>query len=65
MRRLGLGDIPEMSTAWEMVNSKVTVDGKYPLEYCETKKAILMDKMGEPNKWVTFYIEMAKRFNSV
>lgn len=61
MSRLGMGNIPQMKSVWEIINKKPTVDGKYILEVAETKKAILMDKPGQPNKWVTFYVLLAKK----
>jgi hypothetical protein len=62
MGKLGMGNIPEMEGVWEILESKPTVDGKYILEYEETKKAILMDKKGQPNKWITFYMLLAQKY---
>jgi hypothetical protein len=65
MGRLGMGNIPEMKCVWDILKNKPTVDGKYILEYQETKKAILMDKKGQPNKWITFYMLLAKKYKEI
>ena len=56
MCRLGYGNIPAMNDTWEILNSKPQMDGRYILEATNSKKAILMDKPGQPNKWATFYM---------
>ncbi len=60
MSKLGLGDIPQMKSVWEIIESKA-VDGKYNLEAEETKRIILMDKVGKPNKWITFQVLLAQK----
>ena len=62
MSKLGLGNIPEMKTIWDIVKDKPTINGKYMLEREDYKKAILMDKKGQPNKWITFYILLSKKY---
>jgi hypothetical protein len=59
---LGLGNIPEMRDVWDILKAKPQVDRKYILEATNTKKAILMDKPGQPNKWVTFYMHWFENF---
>jgi len=61
MCRLGLGNIPQMNNLWDMLINKPKIDDKYILEAANTKKAILMDKPGKPNKWVTFYMMLAEK----
>lgn len=56
MCKLGLGNIPQMKGVWDILNNKPQIDGKFILETANTKKAILMDKPGQPNKWMTFYM---------
>jgi len=62
MCRLGLGDIPEMRDVWDILKTKPQVGGKYILEAASTKKAILTDKPGLPNKWVTFYMCLFEKY---
>ena len=61
MCRLGLGNIPQMKSVWNILNSKPQTEEKYILEATNTKKAILMDKPGKPNKWVTLYMLLAEK----
>jgi hypothetical protein len=65
MSKLGLGNIPQMEKVWSLLNNKPTNDGKYILEAAETKKAILMDKPGQPNKWITFYILLCSKYKAM
>jgi len=64
MCRLGLGNIPQMKSVWNILDSKPQTDGKYILEATNTKKAILMDKPEQPNKWVTLYTLLAQKEKS-
>jgi|GEM_PF-1692036 len=63
MCKLGLGYIPQMNDVWDILKDKPQIDGKYILEATNSKKAILMDKPGQPNKWVTFYMLLFKKNN--
>jgi len=62
MSKLGLGNIPEMNGVWDIIDSKPTESGKYILEFQPTRKDILMDKVGQPNKWITFFVLLSKRY---
>ncbi len=62
MCKLGLGNIPQMNDVWDILNNKTQIDGKYILETTNSKKAILMDSPGKPNKWVTLYIMLFEKY---
>lgn len=62
MSKLDLGNIPEMKEVWKLIKNKPSAEGKYILEATETKKAILTDKVGQPNKWITFYILLSEKY---
>jgi len=62
MSRMGLGNIPQMDDVWNVLKNKPQFDGKYILEAANSKKAILMDKPGQPNKWVTFYMMLIEKY---
>jgi len=62
MCKLGLGSIPEMRDVWDILKTKPQIGGKYILEAASTKKAILMDKPSQPNKWVTFYMCLFEKY---
>jgi hypothetical protein len=61
MCKLGLGNIPQMNDLWGILNNKPKIDGKYILEAANTKKAILIDKPGQPNKWITLYVLLLQK----
>lgn len=56
MSRLGLGDIDEMKEIWSILESKKDADGKVILEASDTKKTIIMDGIGKPNKYLTLQL---------
>jgi len=62
MCKLGLGNIPQMKAVWENLDHKPSTDGKYILEWTNSKKAILMDKPGRPNKWITLYMLLFAKY---
>ena len=51
--RLGLGNIPEMNEVWSIIESKKDAEGKVVLEATDTKKTLIMDGVGKPNKFLT------------
>ncbi len=61
MCKLGLGNIPQMNDVWDILKNKPHTDDKYILEASNAKKAILMDKPGQLNKWVTFYMMVLQK----
>ena len=62
MCRLGCGNIPAMNDIWEILQRKPQVGGRCILEATNSKKAILMDKPGQPNKWATFYMLLLDKY---
>ena len=64
MSKIGLGSIPQMNGVWEILRNKPQIDGKNILEVANSKKAILMDKPGQPNRWVTFYMNLFEKYRS-
>jgi len=51
-----------MNGVWDIIDSKPTENGKYILEFQPTRKDILMDKVGQPNKWITFFVLLSKKY---
>lgn len=64
MSKLGFGNIPEMSPVWDILENKKDDTGRYILERAETKKAINMDGVGKPNKWITLYVLLALKYKN-
>jgi hypothetical protein len=62
MSKLGYGNAPEMESVWDILEKKKDENGKYASEYAESKKPILMEPVGKPNKWITFYVLLAEKY---
>ena len=58
---LGYGNDPRLSKAWNILNSKKTLDGKYILNGTLTKSYLPKERVGKPSKWVTFYAMLANK----
>jgi hypothetical protein len=53
--KMGYMKHPKMQRAWDLLESKRTPDGKFPLDWMPANKYLNPGKIGEPNKWTTFY----------
>jgi hypothetical protein len=53
--KMGYANHLKMQKAWELLESKRTPDGKFPLDWTPANKYLNPGKIGEPNKWTTFY----------
>lgn len=48
--------------AWELLESKKDSEGRYILEKALSKPYFKIGKVGKPNKWVTLYVLLAKKY---
>lgn len=64
MSKLGYGNIPEMNEIWSVIENKKDSDERIILEHTESKKTIMMDSIGKPNKWLTFYIMLSNKYKN-
>ena len=62
MSRLGLGNIPEMDEIWHRIESLRDEDGRVILGNSDTKKTVLMDAVGKPNKYLTLHVLLSEKF---
>jgi hypothetical protein len=53
--KMGYVNHPEMVKAWELFESRRTAEHKYRLDWMPANKYLNPGKIGEPNKWITFY----------
>jgi hypothetical protein len=53
--KMGYMNHHNMQRAWELLESKRTPENKFPLEWTPVNKYLNPGKIGEPNKWTTFY----------
>lgn len=58
---LGYGYDSRLSEAWEIMNNKMTDDGKYTLDGTLSKSYLPKERIGKPSKWVTFYALLAQK----
>lgn len=54
--------IKSMDRAWSLLDSKKNIDGKLTLEGTLTKQPCSFGKVGQENKWVTFYSVLAEKY---
>jgi hypothetical protein len=62
MSKLGYGNIPEMNQIWAIIESKKDNNKRIILEHTENKKTVLLDGVGKPCKWLTFYSMLAEKY---
>ncbi len=62
LSKLGYGSREELDIDWELLDSKADPSGRYLLDGTLTKPVFPVGKPGQPNKWVTFYILLAKKY---
>lgn len=65
MSRLGRGNIPEMDEVWAILESKRDTEGKVILEATDTKKTLIMDGVGKPNKYLTLNLLLSYRLKEL
>ena len=60
--RMGCGEDGRLASARVVLNSKMNGGGKYTLDWTPGQCPWKVGKRGEPNKWVTFYSYLARKF---
>lgn len=61
---MGYGANDELKRAWEIFDSKRNAQGKYRLDWTPTQALLKPGKRGDPNKWITFYALLSKKYKS-
>ena len=64
LSKMGYGANDELNRAWEILDNKRDAKGKYRLDWTPTQALLKPGKRGEPNKWVTFYALLSKKYES-
>lgn len=59
---LGAGNHPALQQAWDFLSEKTDENGKLVLEGTLTKQPCNFGKVGQPNKWVSFYALLAEKY---
>jgi hypothetical protein len=60
--RMGIGNEPAFQNAWDKMEEKRNNDEKYILDWTPTQCPWKVGRRGEPNRWVTFYCLLAKKY---
>jgi len=62
LSRMGYGKDARLAGAWDLLESKRDEQGRYILDWFPTQALLKPGKKGEPNKWVTLYALLAKKY---
>jgi len=61
LSKMGYGQHPALTKAWNLLEQKKTNSGKYILNSTHGQSLLKTGPKGEANDWITFYIELAKK----
>ena len=61
---LGAGNHAALKKAWDFLNEKTDENGKLILDGTLTKQPCNFGKVGQPNKWVSFYALLAEKYKA-
>lgn len=61
---LGVADKPECNKAWALLESRRQEEGRYILDKALSKPYYKIGKTGKPNKWVTLYVLLSKKYRT-
>jgi hypothetical protein len=64
LSKMGYGEHEELNRAWEIMDSKRDAQGKYRLDWKPRQALINPGIRREPNKWVTFYALLSRKYKS-
>ena len=59
--KMGYGKDERLVDAWQVLDSRRLPDGRQPLDWTPSQSPWKIGKVGEPNKWVTFYATLAAK----
>jgi hypothetical protein len=61
LSKMGYGRDERLQAAWTALENKSDPAGRYYLDWTPTQCPWTVGKRGEANKWITFYVEAAKK----
>jgi hypothetical protein len=61
LSKMGYGRDERLRAAWTALENNTDTDGRYCLDWTPTQCPWKVGKRGETNKWITFYVEVAKK----
>ncbi len=60
LSKMGYGNDERLRAAWDELESRAAV-GRFPLDWTPTQLPWKVGRRGEANKWITFYVELARK----
>jgi hypothetical protein len=61
LSKMGFGSDERLQPAWKTLEGQADSTGRYHLDWTPTQCPWMAGKRGEVNKWVTFYVEAARK----
>ena len=65
LSKMGYGNHPKMQRAWRMLESRLDEMGRALLDFTPTQAPWKVGKRGEPNPWLTLYVQLAKKYREM
>ena len=65
LSKMGYGRDERLHTAWTTLENRADPAGRYPLDWTPTQCPWKVGNRGEVNKWITFYVEVAKKHKAL
>lgn len=65
LSKMGYGRDERLQVAWTALGSRAGPTGRFPLDWTPSGCPWKVGKPGEPNKWITFYVELARKYQGL
>ncbi len=65
LSKMGYGSDERLRAAWEQLEKRADSAGRFPLDWTSTQSPWKVGKRGEPSKWITFYVEAARKYKVI
>ena len=62
LSKMGYGSDERLRAAWDRLEKRADPAGCFPLDWTSTQSPWKVGKRGEANKWITFYVELARKY---
>ena len=62
LSKMGYGKDSRLGRAWSILDAKVDEKGRYVLDWTPEQSPWKVGKRNQPNKWITFYACLARKF---
>jgi hypothetical protein len=62
LSKIGYGQNEKLKRAWDLLDSRLDVEGRMKLDWTPTKCIWKTGKKDEKNEWLTFYVLLAKKY---